>query len=177
MTDTAVGHLSRISFFTDMTRAEAPVLPLGFMLEAAWPDQARWLGLIGRTSLTRAELDCVNLTTWPELRAPFDLLDGLFDKGWEAKWGHADEAIRSEWSRSAFAIHTDQHPLSTLSAETAEAWTSTCDVLCTQLNALRVRLVPSLVARQLEFRRRAPIITRPIDFRMRVGAPPEATAA
>src|SRR5437667_12259082 len=49
MTIPAIDRIFRMSFFTDMTRADAPVIPLGCMLEAAWPDQARWLGLIGRT--------------------------------------------------------------------------------------------------------------------------------
>ena len=34
MTKLALGRVSRISFQTDMTRANVPVIPLGFILEA-----------------------------------------------------------------------------------------------------------------------------------------------
>jgi hypothetical protein len=78
---TALAHISRISFATDMTKGGSPEIPLGYMLEAAWLDQARWLGLIGRTRLTTQELKRVNLHTWPELEKPFSLLSRLFDQG------------------------------------------------------------------------------------------------
>lgn len=177
MTSTPVGRISRISFFTDMTRADAPVIPLGFILEAAWPNQARWLGLIGRTRLTPLELDRINLTTWPDLRAPFGLLDSLFEKGWQSAWGEAGYSIQKDWSRSAFNVDTDDHSIGTLTAETPEAWTATSDVLCTQLNALHVKLGPILIAQPTPLRASsAPPITRPIESRTRVGMP-EALAA
>jgi hypothetical protein len=184
MTDIAVGRISRISFFTDMTRADAPVIPLGFMLEAAWPEKARWLGLVGRTRLTPLELDRINATTWPELQAPFGKLAELFEQGWESPWGEAGTAIQAGWSRSSFSVDTSEHQLSDVcSADTPEAWTSTCDVLCTTLNALRVKLAPTLIAKPVRLRAWQPnkpapaAVTRPVDFRMRVGAPPEALAA
>jgi hypothetical protein len=177
MTNPTIGRISRISFLTDMTRADASVLPLGFMLEAAWPDQARWLGLIGRTRLTPLELDRVNLTTWPDLRAPFNMLDKLFDQGWQSEWGGAGVTIQKQWSRSAFAIDIDDYPLKTFSADTAEAWASTCEALCASLNALHVRLAPVLVAPLIPLRApKAPAVARPIDIRTRAGAP-EAMAA
>lgn len=177
MIDPAIGRISRIAFFTDMTRAGAPVLPLGFMLEAAWPAQARWLGLIGRTRLTPFELAQVNLTTWPALRMPFGMLDQLFEQGWASEWGQASQSIQKTWSRSALTIMTDEYPLTTLSAETAEAWASTCDVLCTHLNALHVKLVPALVAEPMQIFQAPPVaVARPIDLRTRTGSP-EAIAA
>ncbi len=178
MNATPIGRISRISFFTDMTRADAPVIPLGFILEAAWPDQARWLGLIGRTRLTRPELDKINLTTWPDLCAPFALLDSLFEKGWQSAWGEAGYSIQKDWSRSAFSVKTDDYPaVGTLTADTSEEWTATSDVLCTQLNALHVKLGPILIARPIPPRASpAPPITRPIESRTRVGMP-EALAA
>jgi hypothetical protein len=177
MSATPVGRISRISFFTDMTRADAPVIPLGFILEAAWPDQARWLGLIGRTRLTPLELDKINLITWPDLRAPFALLDNLFEKGWQSAWGEAGHSIQKDWSRSAFSVDTDDHPITTLTADTPEAWTATSEVLCALLNALHVKLGPALVAKPTPLRApAAPLITRPIESRTRVGMP-EALAA
>jgi hypothetical protein len=176
MTASPVGRISRISFFTDMTRADAPVIPIGFMLEAAWPEQARWLGLIGRTRLTPLELDRVNSTTWPELHAPFDMLDKLFDHGWAAEWGDAGSSMQKQWSRSSFSIETSEHPLTTLSAETAEAWTASSNALCAQLNALHLRLAPVLVAKPVPLRPPPAAITRPIASRTREGIP-EALAA
>jgi len=165
-----------------MTRADAPVIPLGFMLEAAWPDQARWLGLIGRTRLTPLELDAVNTATWPELRAPFDMLDKLFDGGWNSAWGSAANSIQQQWSRSSFSIDNGDFPLTNMSAETAEAWTGTCDVLCTHLHMLHVQLAPVLIAQPTPLppkpptAPKPPIVTRPIESRTRVGSP-EALAA
>jgi hypothetical protein len=178
----AIGRISRISFYTDMTRADAPVLPLGYMLEAAWPDKARWLGLIGRTRLTPLELDRVNETTWPELRAPFGMLADLFEAGWAAAWGDAGVAIQNGWSRSSFGIDTTDYPLGdAVSAETAEAWSGTCDVLCTQLNALHVKLAPTLIAKPIKLRpaisKAPPPVARPLDIRTRQGAPETAMAA
>ncbi len=183
MTVPALGRLSRISFFTDMTRADAPVIPLGYMLEAAWPDRARWLGLVGRTRLTPLELDRINLTTWPDLHAPFRLLADLFEQGWKSPWGEAGAAVQSGWSRSAFAIDTNEHSLDTMSAGSAEEWTATCDQLCVQLNELHVRLAPVLVAkpaRLLTLKPTKPVpaaVAHPTDLRMRFDAPEEALAA
>jgi hypothetical protein len=121
-----------------MTRVDAPVIPLGYMLEAAWPEKARWLGLIGRMQLTPLELDRVNTTTWPELRNPFGMLADLFEKGWVAQWGDAGSAIQGGWSRSAFHIDTHDHQIGdALSAESLEAWAGTCNLLSAELNALR----------------------------------------
>lgn len=76
----------RIEFCTDLTRGEAAVIPLGFLVEAAWPKRARWLGLIFRRQLTRVELDHVNLATWRELEEPEPFMRGLFQQAWDA--GH-----------------------------------------------------------------------------------------
>ena len=79
MQPTPKASVSRIFFVTDMTTAAAPEIPLGFLVEASWPGDARWLGLIGRTLLTAAELPRINLRTWPEMEKPFGMLDRLFD--------------------------------------------------------------------------------------------------
>ena len=110
MTDTspAIARISRISFSTDMTRADAPMIPLGYMFEGVWPKKARWLGLIGRLRLTPVELEMINTATWPEMKSPFHVLMELFMKGWDAQWGEAGQAISSEWARSALNIRTNQ---------------------------------------------------------------------
>lgn len=105
MTTVAVGRISRIEFQTDLTRGNAPLIPLGFLLEAAWIDQARWLGLIGRTTLIRPERDLINFATWPELEKPFVLLERLFDRGWDVDWGEAGSAVQADWCRSALSIN------------------------------------------------------------------------
>jgi hypothetical protein len=184
MTITPLGRITRISFLTDMTRADAPVIPLGYMLEAAWPEKARWLGLVGRMRLTPLELDRVNKTTWPELHNPFATLADLFEKGWDAQWGEAGTVIQNGWSRSAFSVETSEHQIGpALSAESAEAWGGTCNLLCAELNALRVKLAPTLIAQPIRLQPAArktrpptpeptpPPIARPIDMRMRDDVP------
>ena len=104
-----LGRISRIAFVTDMTRGDAPVIPLGYMVEGAWLDRARWLGLIGRTRLTPLEPNTVDLTSWAQLESPYDLLNSFFDRGWAATWGEAGSIIQQEWLRSALQITIDDY--------------------------------------------------------------------
>jgi hypothetical protein len=140
-----MGRISCISFVTDMTRANAPLIPLGFVLEATWPEQARWLGLIGRTRLTEPELDKINRATWPELQTPFGLLNKMFEQGWDSAWGEAGTILQNSWVRSSIAIDVDEYPLiSEFSAETPEKWAGTCDGLGIVLNGFGAKLVPTI---------------------------------
>ena len=74
--------LYRIDFCSDLTAVQAPIFNLGFMLEAAVENGARFLGLSSRRMLTRVELDCVNAHTWPELQNLDDYMGELFDRSW-----------------------------------------------------------------------------------------------
>lgn len=107
MTSKPVVRLSRITFQTDMTRADAHVIPFARILECVWPDALRWVGLIGRTRLTPREMDAINLETWPEFREPHPLLSRLWDEGWNAQWGDAGVALQRAWSRSSLEITTE----------------------------------------------------------------------
>lgn len=137
-------RVSRLSFITDMTKVGALEIPLGFMLEATWPKQARWLGLIGRTRLTPTEIAAVNLLTWPELEKPFDLLGRAFDRGWEGGWGEAWSVAQGLWSRSPVVVRTTDHDEWLLDAtiNTENAWTLTTEMLSNRLSLLGQRLIP-----------------------------------
>lgn len=168
MTESAVSRISRISFRTDMRRMDAPIIPLGFMLEAAWPNEiARWLGLIGRGTLTEAELERVNLTTWPELKNPFEMLDGLFEDGWQSPWGQAGARLEGNWARSAFLIETRDFPLPALTADT-DGWASSCETLWSNLRSLRSQLAPTLAPPVSAAQRVTgiPAKRRPMDMKM-----------
>jgi hypothetical protein len=140
----SMARISRISFCTDMTRASAFEILLGFMLEAVWPDQARWLGLIGRTRLSSVEIKTVNLATWPEFEKPFGLLDRMFDQAWESAWGNAGVAAQQLWTRTSLIVQTDQHNQLLLEAkiDTDSAWASTVRMLDAQLTHLGEKLIP-----------------------------------
>lgn len=75
--------LYRIDFCTDLTAVQAPIFNIGFMLEAAVHGGARFLGLASRRSLTRVELDRVNLQTWPELAELDSYMGRLFEDAWD----------------------------------------------------------------------------------------------
>lgn len=140
-----MARISRISFGTDMTRPNAPEIPLGFMLEAVWPDEARWLGLIGRTRLSVAESALINIATWPELKKPFSLLDRMFDQGWGAQWGEAGTATAALWARSSMIMDTQQQDelLAQASIESESAWAAATALLERQLSLLGDQLNPS----------------------------------
>ncbi len=139
-----IGRLSTITFATDMTLQGAPEIPLGFMLEATWPDDARWLGIIGRTKLTTDETLLINFNTWPEMHEPFELLDKLFGYGWDADWGTAGEAAQSSWLMSALRIKTidASDDLKDLRIMTDAEWSKTIEVLKSKLSAYGEQLKP-----------------------------------
>jgi hypothetical protein len=135
----ANAQVSRISFRTDMTKPAALEIPLGFMLEAVWPDQARWLGLIGRPRLNAAESGAVNLATWPELEKPFDLLGKIFDQSWEGAWGEAGIVAQGLWARSSLIVRTTDQTdklLPNAQIDTDSGWTDTTNMLMANLSFL-----------------------------------------
>ena len=144
MSKPSMAYISRISFLTDMTRKGAPEIPLAFMLEGAWVERARWLGLIGRTKLTSSERDAINFATWPGLEKPFVLLERLFDQGWEAQWGKAGAAVQGAWGTSALSVRVEDasHIIAGLAVETDVAWIKTTDMLNARLSTLGEGLRP-----------------------------------
>lgn len=75
--------LYRLDFCADLTTVQAPVFTLGYMLEAAVVDGARFLGLASRIALTRVELDYVNTGTWPEMNDLDAYMGKLFERAWD----------------------------------------------------------------------------------------------
>lgn len=140
-----MASISRVSFRTDMTRGEAGAdIPLGFMLEAVWPNRARWLGLIGRRRLTNWERGAINLQTWPELENPFQFLEQLFERGWSAPWSEAGHTIRDAWFRSALSVSIDDDSASLKMESVSDdaAWVATTSALDARLTALGLLLAP-----------------------------------
>src|SRR5581483_3803507 len=140
----AQARVSRLAFVSDLTQANTPQIPLGYMLEAVWPDQARWLGLIGRTELVPHELKLVNLATWPEMSKPFGLLDRTFDASWENEWGQAGETLRRLWFRSPLLVETAarNEMLVDMDIDSDAAWAITVNLLAECLSALGQHIRP-----------------------------------
>lgn len=83
-----LGHNSalwRVDYRTDLTRASAPVCPIGYFVEARWSDDVRWLGVLFRKRLSPIETAHVNYETWPEMKDLKPFMETLFDRAWDAE--------------------------------------------------------------------------------------------
>jgi hypothetical protein len=142
--------LWRIEYRTDLTRAREPVLPVGFVLEAHWNNDVRWLGMLFRKRLMPLELDRVNLETWPEMNDLETFMNGLFDKVWDQKVGgrHNPPRLGSALVAPNYAMHSSLHfasdePKVKLSTEDAE---TSFSALYVRLLGLHGSLSPTLTA-------------------------------
>jgi hypothetical protein len=154
--------LWRIEFRTDMTRAGAPIIPLAFLVEAAWPRGGRWQGMLFRPSLTKNELAACDLQTWAELEAPDPFLRGLFSEAWRAGPEVGAEVLLNRYSdRSAFHIAPQAHDgLAAAAAE--QATPHTFAALTEFIRNFKDCLQPVLKADVVDFgqsRRRLPTRT------------------
>jgi hypothetical protein len=142
-----------------MTRGGSPSIPLGYLLEGVWDDSTRWLGLVGRTKLTPAELQAVNLTTWPDLAEPFQFLSDQFDNGWAADWGDAGLALEKAWARSAMAVEVSDATalLNSIEIDFAVRQQDTVQLLLGKLSMFIPRLAPIIAAQVIPLRREMPI--------------------
>ena len=161
-----------------MTAAASAQVPLGYMLEAVWPDEARWLGLIGRTELTQHELAFVNCATWPELAKPFTLLSQTFDQSWEEEWGQASVGAARLWFRSPVLVEMTQRDemLADTEVDTEASWTLTVTFLAERLSLLGQHLKPlapgpepTIGEASYPRRTRFPLQVPPRERRMREG--------
>ena len=82
-------RVTRVVYFTDLTRADAPVIPLGAFSELLLP-HGHALALKARSSLKENELSKVAGLLRERLKNPFDMLRREFDLAWdEAEPGQA----------------------------------------------------------------------------------------
>ena len=167
----SAARISRISFHTDMTRAGAPVIPLGVMIEAVVPERARWLGLIGRPRLVRLELDMINLRTWPQLDAPFAMMTDMFEQAWEAGPGLAGSHLSGKFGSSALSVLTNDSAAvsQVLKADTAADWAITRHALLQSLETFEAELVPCVTTPVLPLARTPDIKFPEIQSQVRQG--------
>lgn len=166
--------VSRLSFMPDMTKVDGQSIPLGVMLEAAWDDEARWLGLIFRTQLTSGEIAGINMVAWPELSDPSEFMTKLFDEAWGSSWGSSGAHLAQQWSSSSLLVTSQL--LSEAAApkriETEADWERVSELLRTQLNLFGSELRPLLPISSNNGRRKAstptgPLFINPRETRMR----------
>ena len=152
MTVSPVAKLSKIEFRTDMTRKSGLIIPLGFLLEVTWENQARWLGMIGRTHLTPIEADLVHGPSKQELENPWKFLADSFDSVCEEPWGTACDhlANRYAWALN-FSRPEPTSAADTLTVETDDAWIIAQNHLSGDLLIRGRTLRPAAIAPVIQF--------------------------
>jgi hypothetical protein len=149
--------LWRIEFRTDLTRADATVIPLGFVHEAHFPTSIRWLGLLFRKRLTVSEADRIDLLTWPELRDDLEpFMRSLFDSAWSLARTASDNALGTPTVAAKYSHRSALHfaPLGEGPPVASRDPVKRCLELCTHLLALRGKLAPVISAPVVPLRRR-----------------------
>ncbi len=142
--------VSRIEFRTNLMRANAPVIRLGFLVECCWED-ARWLGLVYRPALTPNELRESNLLTWPELQAPEALLRTLFDTAWDSAEGEGGAALAAKYGALS-ALHVVVEDAQSQFASGLDIDSDAIDEqLYARLRQFEARLEPSCAAEVIAF--------------------------
>ena len=96
--------LWRIEFRTDLTRAQAPTVPVAYLLEASWKNQVRWLGMLFRKRLTVSELDFVDTETWPEMKDLEKFMSQLFEETWSISCAQSPMGSRS--TATKYSMHS-----------------------------------------------------------------------
>jgi hypothetical protein len=160
--------LWRIEFRTNLTRADAPIIRVGYLLEAHWQSQVRWLGLLFRRRLTVPELDKVNVATWPELKDLEPFMKGLFEQAWTTS-AKASAAAAIELGSTALAAKYEQRSALHFAAEKRGPDLQAFDgkpvdsfpSLYAYLLGLREDLKPTIVAPVVPLRK-APAATVPV---------------
>ncbi len=147
--------LWRVEFRTDLMRAGAPTLPLGYMLEAHWHDGVRWLGMLFRRKLTALELDQVETATWPELVDLESFMSGLFERSWDASEdGNNEPPLGSAIIAREYSIRSALQfaPVTNTAVINHEDAVGSFPSLYSHLPNFRQELKPSLVAEIVPFR-------------------------
>jgi hypothetical protein len=149
--------LWRIEFRTDASKADALVVPLGYLRESSVSGNGRFLGLIFRPTLTPLELDRVNAHTWPELAGDKleGFMNGLFDRAWTDVCDADDDAHGTARLAQAYSGHSALSFVATSAKELkAENWNRLQLKLHESLFDFEDALAPSLSAQVLPFGRR-----------------------
>src|SRR4051794_25162503 len=93
-------RVSRIVYFTNLTRDAARVIPLGSLAEVITP-HVHGLALKARTALATDELALVTPLLRDRIKNPFTFLRGEFDLAWEgAEPGKVIEFLAGRHSTS-----------------------------------------------------------------------------
>lgn len=150
--------LWRIEYRSDLTRAQGPVLPVGYVLEARWNNDVRWLGMLFRKRLMPIELEHVDLKTWPEMQGLEPFMTRLFDEVWEQELGSDGASPQM----GAPIIATNYSMRSSLQFNTADARLDLSNedpeksfaALYTHLLGLHAALTPMLKAPVVQLPRR-----------------------
>jgi hypothetical protein len=91
---------AQIVYFTDLTRRDARVIPLGALAEVMLP-HIHGLGLRARTTLTEDELNLVSPLIRDRLSNPFTFFRAEFDLAWDdAEIGHAIDFLAGRHATS-----------------------------------------------------------------------------
>lgn len=155
--------LWRIEYQTDLSRSDKHVLPLGYVLEARWSDDVRWLGMLFRRRLSPLELEHVDLETWHELKDLEPFMNGLFENAWSQELGAATQApsLGAGLVASRYPAHSSLQFNSTEAAIELgdEDPEDAMPKLYKCLLGLHDALTPTLVAPVLQIPRRAALAT------------------
>jgi hypothetical protein len=151
--------LWRIDYRTDLTRSNGLVLPVGFVLEARWNNNVRWLGMLFRKRLTPKELDLVNVETWPEMKGLEPFMNKVFEDAWaqEIEIGDGSPALGSDVIAARFSMQSslqfigDAPKIELSETDAEESFTG----LYTRLLGLHDNLSPALLAPVVELPRRS----------------------
>lgn len=150
--------LWRIEYRTDLMRTHEPVLPVGFVLEARWSNDVRWLGMLFRRQLTPIELDRVDLRTWPEMAKLEPFMADMFEQTWkqEPALNDGPPPLGSNLMALNYAMHgslqfVSDHVSTDLDNDEPAA---SMVPLYADLIGLRARLAPTLIAPVVNIPRR-----------------------
>jgi hypothetical protein len=100
-------RFSTITFYSDMSKVAAPVIPIGIMAEILLPHL--WgVGLIARIELSADEMALVSELPKQLVAKPFDYLAREFNEAWKAGPGGALDYVTSKYECSALHFNLPQ---------------------------------------------------------------------
>jgi hypothetical protein len=151
--------LWRIEYRTNLTRANTAVIGLGFLLEAQWENDIRWLGMLFRRKINPIENDFIDQATWPELNSNLEaFMTGLFEEAWSNSRVSGGRAFGSDAIVKKFSMHSALQfapEACTVSVNPDDAVAS-FTILYSHLLQFRNRLIP-LSAPVLPLKKRKPM--------------------